>query len=81
MTTAEVKIPTLSQKAREGWGTRARLLFVGAFFGNWLLSGVFLLPEDSGENLVYIFQLAWEVEGVFDLLARDFAGDLFVSQD
>ena len=39
------------------------------------------MAEDSGENLVHIFQLAGKIEGVFDLLARDSAGDLFVGED
>ena len=52
------------------------LLFLLEFF-----PGIFLFAEDSGENLVDIFQLAVQVEGVFDLLARDFAGDFFVGED
>ena len=34
--------------------------------------------EDAGEDLVHVLQLALQVEGVFDLLARHSARDLFV---
>jgi hypothetical protein len=48
--------------------------------GNLPRLGMPLLAEDAGKNLVHIFQLAWKVEGVFDLLARDAARDLLISQ-
>ena len=59
----------------------AALLLACRFLLLFNLADVFVSAEDAGENLVYVLQLAWEVEGVFDLLARDFAGDLFVGQD
>ena len=52
---------------------RCQLLF--------LLATAFLVAEDAGENLVDILELTLQVEGVFDLRARDFAGDLFVGED
>jgi hypothetical protein len=39
------------------------------------------LPKHASKYLVHILQLAGKVEGVFDLLARDAAGDLFIRQD
>ena len=37
--------------------------------------------EDAGEDFVDVFELAIEIEGVLDLLARDFGGDFFVGED
>ena len=39
-----------------------------------------LIPKHAGKDLVHVLQLAREVEGVLDLLARNFAGDFFVGQ-
>jgi len=82
----EVEIPTSrAEGAREmGHPTRDRprgLFFLCGFFGRWLLAGVFFRAKHALENLVDILQLAWQVEGVFNLRARNFAGDLFVGED
>lgn len=57
----------LSSLARRLCGGLAWFLLLGA--------------ENAGENLVDILQLTWQVESVFDLLARHAGGDLFVGED
>ena len=58
----------------------ARLLPCGLVRLGRFLRATSLLRKHAGEYLVYILQLTWQVEGIFDLLARDAAGDFFVGQ-
>ena len=63
-----------ARKRREKDGAHAVLFLL-------LIAPCFFLAEDAGENLVDVFQLAVEIEGVFDLFARDFGGDFLVGED
>jgi len=66
--------PPTARKRREKCRVHAALFLL-------LIAPCFFLAEDAGENFVDVFRLAVEIEGVFDLFARDFGGDFFVGED